>query len=112
MIRRIDQAIRVHQLMVSSVKLSEITNPRKRAYMLSYLEIITTVCSVLLIKSGTPENRRKKRAVWAYIAQEQPDVYRVLKRRILGRMTNLPGRLGRGATLMGYRVSRRIFGFN
>ena len=112
MIRRIDQAIKVHQLMVSTVKLSKIKNPRKRKYMLRYLEIITTVCSVLLIKSGTPENRQKKRALWAYIHDQQPDVYVVLKRRFLGRFTNLPGRLGRSATLMGYRVSRKIFGFN
>ena len=33
-------------------------------------------------------------------------------RRFLGRLTHLPGRLGRSATLMGYRVSRKIFGFN
>ena len=112
MISRIDQAIRVQQLMVSSVKLNEIHESHKRGYMLRYLEIVTTVASVLLIKSGTPENRRKKRELWAFIAQQQPEVYVILKRRFLGRLTHLPGKLGRGATLMGYRVSRRIFGFN
>lgn len=112
MISRIDQAIRVNQLMVSAVKLSEIEDKHKRRYMLRYLEIITTVCSVLLIKSGTPENRHKKRQLWAYIHEQQPDVYLVLKRRFLGRLTNLPGRLGRRATLMSYKVSRKIFGFN
>lgn len=112
MIRRIDQALRVNELLVSSVKLSEIEDRHKRRYLLRYLEIVTTVSSVLLIKSGTPENRRKKRALWAYIHERQPDVYVVLKRRLLGRMTNLPGRVGRSATVMGYRVSRRIFGFN
>ena len=112
MISRIDQAIRVQQMMVSSVKLSDIPDRHKRGYMLRYLEIVTTVASVLLIKSGTPENRRKKRELWAYIAQQQPEVYVILKRRFLGRLTHLPGRLGRSATLMGYRVSRRIFGFN
>ena len=112
MISRIDQAIKVQQMMVSSVKLNEIKDPHKRGYMLRYLEIVTTVASVLLIKSGTPENRQKKRAMWANIAQQQPEVYVVLKRRFLGRLTHLPGRFGRGATLMGYRVSRKIFGFN
>ena len=112
MISRIDQAIRVQRMMVSSVKLSDIPDRHKRGYMLRYLEIVTTVASVLLIKSGTPENRRKKRELWAYIAQQQPEVYVILKRRFLGRLTHLPGRLGRSATLMSYRVSRRIFGFN
>ena len=112
MIRRIDQAIRVQELMVSTVKLSEIQEPRKKAYMLRYLEIITTVCSVMLIKSGTAENRQKKRALWAFMAKEQPDVYIILKRRFLGRMTNLPGQIGRRTTIMAYKVSRKIIGFN
>ena len=112
MIRRIDQAIRVNELMVSSVDIMKIPDRHKRHYMLRYLEIITTVCSVMLIKSGTPENREKKRALWANIARQQPEVYVKLKRRFLGRITNLPGRLGRKATLAGYRVSRKIFGFN
>lgn len=112
MIRRIDQNLLVHRLMVSTVKLSEVQNRRQRAYMIRYLEIITSVCSVMLIKADTPEAHQKKRALWANIAQQQPDVYVILKRRFLGRYTNLPGRLGRRTTLMGYRVSRRIFGFN
>lgn len=112
MIGRIDQAIRVHELMVSSVRIRDIQDKHKRKYMLRYLEIITTVCSVLLIKSGTAENRQKKRRLWANIHARQPDVYVLLKRRFLGRFTNLPGRLGRKATIAGYRVSRKIFGFN
>jgi len=112
MIRRIDQAIRVHELMVERVSIMNIPDAHKRKYMLRYLEIITTVCSVLLIKSGTPENRQKKRRLWANIHTRQPEVYLILKRRFLGRFTNLPGRLGRRATLAGYRVSRKIFGFN
>ena len=112
MIRRIDQAIRVNELMVASVDIMKIKDRHKRHYMLRYLEIITTVCSVMLIKSGTAENREKKRALWANIARRQPEVYIRLKRRFLGRVTNLPGRLGRRATLTGYKVSRKIFGFN
>ena len=112
MIGRIDQAIRVHEMMVDSVEIMDITDVHKRNYMLRYLEIITTVCSVLLLKSGTPENRQKKRRLWANIHARQPRVYVILKRRFLGRFTNLPGRLGRKATLAGYRVSRKIFGFN
>ena len=112
MIGRIDQAIRVHELMLSSVRLMDVQDPHKRKYMMNYLEIITTVCSVLLIKSGTPANRQKKRKLWANIHAQQPEVYIRLKRRFLGRLSNLPGRLGRKATIAGYRVSRKIYGFN
>ena len=112
MISRIDQAIRVQEIMVKSVRIRDIKDKRKRKYMLNYLEIITTVCSVLLIKSGTPVSRQKKRQLWANIYAQQPDVYVILKRRFLGRLTNLPGRLGRKATIASYRMSRKIFGFN
>ena len=112
MIRRIDQAIRVQELMVDAVDVMAIEDPHKRRYMLRYLEIITTVCSTLLIKSGTPENRDKKRALWANLSRRQPEVYIRLKRRLLGRTMHLPGRLGRRVTIAAYKVSRRIFGFN
>lgn len=112
MISRIDQAIRVQEIMVSSIRINDIQDKHKRKYMLNYLEIITTICSVLLIKSGTPVNRQKKRQMWNNIYAQQPDIYVVLKRRFLGRLTNLPGRLGRKATLASYRITRKIFGFN
>lgn len=112
MIRRIDQALRVNKLMVSTVKLDEIPDSHKRRYLLRYLEIITTVSSVMLIKSNTPENRAKQRELWQYIAEQQPEVYRRLKRRLFGRLVHLPGRFGRQVTMTGYRLSRKIFGFN
>ncbi|MBR1561283.1 MAG: glycosyltransferase family 2 protein [Clostridia bacterium] len=112
MISRIDQALRVNRMLVESVTLKDVADRHKRRYLLRYLEIVTTVSSVLLIKSGTPENRKKKRALWAYIHEQQPDVYVVLKRRFLGRLTHLPGRFGRRATIVGYKMSRKIFGFN
>ena len=112
MIRRIDQALRVHDMMVSSVMLKDIDDDHKRRYMLRYLEIVTTVCSVLLIKSGTPANREKKRRMWINMQAQQPEVYALLKWRFQGWFTNLPGKLGRKTTLAGYRVSRKIFGFN
>ena len=112
MIRRIDQAIRVHQLMVSTVNLKDIADDHKRNYLLRYLEIITTVCTVLLIKSGTPENLQKKDQLWHYILEKQPDAYRALRRRALGRFINLPGPLGHKLVVAGYHLSQKIFGFN
>lgn len=112
MIRRIDQAIRVHEMMVSAVKLSDIADDHKRAYLLRYLEIITAVCSVLLIKSGTPENLQKMHALWGNILKQQPDVYAALRRRLLGRFIHLPGALGRRLVVAGYHLSQKIFGFN
>ena len=112
MIRRIDQAIRVQEIMVDKVILKDIPDRHKRRYLLKYLEIVTAVASVMLIKSGTPENRQKKRALWMNLHMRQPDVYIVLKRRAMGRLTHLPGCVGRRVTIATYKVSRKIFGFN
>ncbi len=112
MIRRIDQALLVNRLLVSSVDPYSVKDVRKRRYMLNYLEIVTAVSSVLLMKSGLEENLRKKEELWAFIEQENPRVYGFLRHRLMGRLANLPGKAGRGLVLSIYTVCRKIFGFN
>ncbi len=112
MIRRIDQALLVNRLLVSEADPYREKDIHKRRYMLSYLEIVTTVSSVLLIKSGTEENLQKKKDLWAFIQKENPQVYRRLRRSLLGRLLHLPGRFGRAVTIGGYKICQKIFGFN
>lgn len=112
MIRRIDQQLRVNRLMFDLVDVSALTHKRQREYMVSYLEIITTVSSVLLVCSGTPENLAKKDALWNDMKALHPDVYRKLRRGLIGRALHLPGRFGRFVVLTGYHISQRLFGFN
>ena len=62
MISRIDQQIRVNKLLVDyyvAEKQHILTNGKVRKYMISYLDIITTVSSVLLIRSELEENLEK-----------------------------------------------------
>ena len=112
MIRRIDQYVRVNRLLFTQVDISRIGDPHLRRYMLNFLEIITAVSSVLLIKSGTPEHLRMKDELWRFIEQESPYAYRRLRRRILGRILNFNTRAGRGVAKLVYTVSRMIYGFN
>ena len=112
MIRRIDQALRVNRLLVSETDPTTITNPQKRRYMLNYLEIVTTVSSVLLIKSGTEENLQKKKELWDYIQKENPRVWKILRHRLMGRLLHLPGKGGRAVIIGGYKICQKIFGFN
>ena len=67
MIRRIDQQLRVNKLMVNSYTSCGNMNKRTRAYMISYLDIITTVSSIMLIRSGTKEGLDKKKELLEYI---------------------------------------------
>ena len=112
MIRRIDQALLVNRLLISQADPFQVRDEHKRRYMLNYLEIVTTVSSVLLTKSGTEENLQKKKDLWAYIQQENPQVYQALRHRLLGRLVNLPGRAGRAVIIGGYKIAQKIFGFN
>ncbi len=112
MIRRIDQQLLVNKLMLAQVDLRTVGNKKQAAYMLNYLEIVTSISSIMLIRSGTKEALEKKRALWEYMEKEYPWAYGKLRRRLLGIALNLPGRAGRGLCSAGYRVSRKIFGFN
>ena len=56
MIGRIAQQIRVNKIMIDFMAGRNIKGKRLRNYMMSYLDIITTISSVLLLRSGTDEN--------------------------------------------------------
>lgn len=112
MIRRIDQQLLVNRLMLEQVDLRTVQNKRQQRYLFSYLEIVTSISSILLIRSGTREHLQKKKELWAFIRANYPWAYRRLRRSTLGRSLNLPGKLGRNIAVAGYQVSRRIFGFN
>ena len=112
---RIDQQIKVNQIMTDYFveKKSEIIGNKPLAkYMLSYLDIITTISSILLIRINTPESLEKKRELLNYIRQRDKKVYRKLRYGLLGNCMNLPGKTGRWISVEGYKICQKFFGFN
>ena len=95
MIRRIDQQLRVNRLMLAQVDLDQVENKRLRRYLLNYLEIITTISTVLLFRAGDKEHLEKARAFWRDMARDYPRHYQLLSRRLFGRVLNMPGPGGR-----------------
>lgn len=112
MIRRIDQQIYVNQRMVDAYVKIEHCNKKLSRYLLNYLEIITVVSSVMLIRSGTEENLEKKKALWEYIRTKDRKLYRKLRSGIMGQAMNLPGKSGRMISVATYKVSQKVVGFN
>ena len=115
MISRIDQQIRVNKLMIDYLverKQELVKNKRLYQYMRNYLEIITTVSSVLLIRSGTEENLQKKKELWNYLKEKDRKLFTWMRSGIMGGAMNLPGRGGRKISLEGYRICQKIFKFN
>lgn len=115
MISRIDQQIRVNQRMVDYLtehKASVKCSRKRYNYMISYLDIITTVSSVLLVKGGSTEQLEKKKELWKYIKQKNAVLYYRLRYGLLGSCVNLPGRGGRKISLKAYKICQRFFKFN
>ncbi|MCM1057412.1 MAG: glycosyltransferase [Firmicutes bacterium] len=115
MISRIDQQIKVNKLMIDYLvgkKAELVKHKRLYQYMRNYLEIITTVSSVLLIRSGTEENLAKKVELWQYLKEKDRKLYHWLRHGIMGEAMNLPGRGGRKISVEGYKICRKIFKFN
>ena len=83
MIKRIDQQIRVNKIMVDVYNRGNFTNKRLRAYMFSYLDIITTVSSIMLIRAETEEALQKKKELLEYIKSENRVLYRKLRHSLL-----------------------------
>ena len=88
------------------------TNKQLKAYMFSYLDIITTSKTIMLIRANTEESLQKKKELLEYIRTENKQVYRKLRHSLFGRVMNLPGRSGRKMSVAAYKISQKFYGFN
>lgn len=112
MIKRIDQQLRVNRLMVEAYTRYDLRQKEINKYMISYLDIITTVSSMMLIRSGTEDAMKKKKELWEFIRCEDRRLYRKLRYGLLGRAVNLPGKGGRKMSVAVYKVCQKFYGFN
>ena len=111
MIKRIDQQILVNKLMMD-IPIMDLAPRKLRKYMLNYLAIITTVSSILAIKSDLPENMAKKKELWEYMKAKDVRLYRRLRHTVMGIGVSLKGKAGRKFQLACYKISQKIYGFN
>ncbi|MCR5108097.1 MAG: glycosyltransferase [Lachnospiraceae bacterium] len=113
MIGRIDQQLRVNKLMIDYMaNASRSLKKKQERYMQSYLSIMMTISSILLIKEGSEESLEKKKELWNYLKDHDPKDYIRLRFGVLGTNMNLPGKGGRRISVMEYKIARRFVGFN
>lgn len=115
MISRIDQQIRVNKIMIDYMadnKSKIFTDKKLKAYMLNYLDIITTISSIMLIRSDKEENLLKKKELWDYLKKKDKYIFWKLRYGLLGNSMNLPGKGGRKISVEGYKLCQRFFKFN
>lgn len=112
MIQRIDQQIFITETLIQSYPLENIQNVKLRRYMRKYISIMMTVSSVFLIRSHTEENLRKKDQLWQFLKDHTVEEdYKHLRYGFLGLAVNLPGKIGRKCTELGYLLARKLIGF-
>lgn len=112
MIGRLDQQMRVNRIMAKSYLNRHVEKECLNKYMFNYLSIITTVSSILAIKSGTKEHLAMKNGLWADLKAMDKALYRKLRYSVLGIGVNLPGALGRKMAIGVYKIAQKIYGFN
>ncbi|MGB8454832.1 MAG: glycosyltransferase family 2 protein [Anaerocolumna sp.] len=112
MIKRIDQQIYITKIMIDDTDVILIKNTKLRNYMIKYLCMMMTVSSVYLIKENTEESLAKKQELWDYLEKANKKLYNKIHNRFLGRSMNLPGTAGRKIVEVGYKISKKIYGFN
>lgn len=112
MIEQIDQQLFVNKKMIELYSYNQVEDESCRQYLFQFLEIVTTVSSVLALKSNTEEDLWKKAMLWNYIEKVDPDLYAQLRKRFLGALLSRKSCGIRYFVLRIYKTCQRIYGFN
>ena len=112
MVRRQDQQLRVTEMMILQGNLNPNIGRKRRNYMMSYLNQIMMVSTVMFYVDGGEAALAKKKAMWALLKQTDKKVYSRLRRSIFGIVSHLPGAAGRKFLIWTYRQTQKIYGFN
>ncbi|MDO4266366.1 MAG: glycosyltransferase [Eubacteriales bacterium] len=112
MISRIDQQIRVTKLMLDSYDVLKVQPGKLRKYMISYLNIMMTISSILAIRSGTEENMEKKQELWDYLKTQNFKLWFKLRTSFLGQGMNMKTKPGLKLMELAYRITQKFYGFN
>lgn len=112
MIRRIDQQLWVNKALINYFSACQDQNEQRHDYMEKYVEIITTISSVLLMKDGSLTMLMLKADLWQFIEKTNPKLYHELRRGAFGIGVHLPGTLGRKTVVGAYHIAQKMYGFN
>lgn len=112
MIRRIDQLRLVNQRMVEATPEPGTVPDGLYRYMIHFLAIQSSVTSVFLILSRKPENYAAKDELWEDIDKASPAIGSDVRHKMISRLLNLPGSIGRFIIRCGYHIANGVIGFN
>ena len=112
MVRRQDQQLRVTEMMILQGNLDPSIGRKRRNYMMSYLNSILMVSTVMFYVDGGEAALAKKANMWKLLKQTDKKVYNRLRRSTFGIISHIPGEFGRKLTIWIYRQTQKVYGFN
>lgn len=112
MIKRLDQQYRVTRLMLDIYNKSNIENENTDAAMVHYFDMMMCVSSIMSIREGSEQRLNDKEKLWEDLKNINPKLYDKVRKSVLGRTMNLPGKFGRKCSEIGYGITQKFFGFN
>ena len=112
MLRKINQQILINKMMIAFYASQIDKNDPCKKYLKYYLEIITTISSVILILAGDKKSLKLKQDLWNFLKTYDYQTYKSFRKRPLGLGVNLPGRGGRRVVTRLYQVAKKIYAFN
>lgn len=112
MIRRIDQQIRVNQLLMEAYH-SDWEFPKVlNDYLLNHLEITTLISCALLNKAGTQVHQEKKKVLLEKLKETNTTVYKEIRKNIISKIAMNHNEPARQMSNLIYTVTQKIVGFN
>ena len=113
MMGRIDQQLRITRVMIDSVKLPDPNlDKHLQSYLVKYLAMMMTICSIFLRMKGDAESEKKRTEIWNYLLIRNRSLYSLVKHELVCIGVNIPGKVGRRIGITGYHIAQRIFKFN
>ena len=112
MISRIDQHIRVAKLMTEEFLKTKIESKKLEKYMLQYLSMMYCIASIMLIRAKDKEKLKMKDELWKWLKDTDETLYKKIKKSPLCLANFIPGPIGRGIYVIGYKIAQKVFGFN
>ncbi|TCD54316.1 glycosyltransferase family 2 protein [Alloscardovia theropitheci] len=113
MIKRVDQLIRVNDVMTHAMPSKEDVSAGLYRYMLHYLASEYIVTSVFLTLSNDTERWAQKEELWQRLKEYNEDIYNDMRsQEFLTRAVTIRGKLGRGLIKASYAVTNGAVGFN
>ena len=112
-LKNIDQQIMVDKRITDIyVNRPQDLSKRLEKYLIAFLKLMYCATSAILLVGGTAEHLAKKEELWNYLKQADPVAYKKIRRSFMGGWMNIPTALGRKISVLGYKISQKIFAFN